>query len=94
MSDSTTTGTQGSYKEKPCSSSASVAAQDALVGATDKKNSQHEKDGELFYDYEVTGAVSMLTVKYMLLLVLRPVSCWPYCQVQHYHATGKAAASQ
>jgi len=27
------------------------------VGATDKKNSQHEKDGELFYDYEVTGAV-------------------------------------
>ncbi|KAA6427088.1 MAG: thylakoid lumenal 19 kDa chloroplastic-like [Trebouxia sp. A1-2] len=30
--------------------------QDALVGATDKKNSQHEKDGELFYDYEVTGA--------------------------------------
>ena len=32
--------------------------QDALVGATDKKNSSHEKDGEVFYDYEVTGAVS------------------------------------
>ena len=32
--------------------------QDALVGATDKSNSQHEKDGEIFYDYEVTGAVS------------------------------------
>ena len=31
--------------------------QDALVGATDKKSGQHEKDGEIFYDYEVTGAV-------------------------------------
>lgn len=36
--------------------------QDALVGATDKKNSQHEKDGELFYDYEVVGAVSRVRV--------------------------------
>ena len=32
--------------------------QDALVGATDKQSGQHEKDGEVFYDYEVTGAVS------------------------------------
>lgn len=28
------------------------------MGASDKKNSSHEKDGEVFYDYEVTGAVS------------------------------------
>ena len=28
------------------------------MGASDKKNSSHEKDGEIFYDYEVTGAVS------------------------------------
>lgn len=40
--------------------------QDALVGATDKKNSQHEKDGEVFYDYEVTGAVS----KHLLFLLV------------------------
>ena len=32
--------------------------QDALVGSTDKSNGSHEKDGELFYDYEVVGAVS------------------------------------
>jgi len=64
-------------KHKPCSSSASVAVQDALVGATDKKNSQHEKDGELFYDYEVTGAVSVHNAKHLPLLVLRPASCWP-----------------
>ena len=38
--------------------SCALQVQDALVGATDKKNSQHEKDGEIFYDYEVTGAVS------------------------------------
>ncbi len=63
------------------------------MGATDKKNSQHEKDGELFYDYEVTGAVSMHNAKYSPLLVLRPTSCWPYCQVQPYPAAGKAAAS-
>lgn len=30
--------------------------QDALVGSTDKSNGSHEKDGELFYDYEVVGA--------------------------------------
>ncbi len=47
------------------------------MGATDKKNSQHEKDGELFYDYEVTGAVSMHNAKHSPLLVLRPASCWP-----------------
>ena len=40
------------------------------MGATDKKNSQHEKDGELFYDYEVTGAVSVHNAKHLPLLVL------------------------
>lgn len=40
------------------------ALQDALVGATDKKNGQHEKDGELFYDYEVTGAVSSSSLQH------------------------------
>ena len=35
-----------------------VHMQDALVGSTDKSNGSHEKDGELFYDYEVVGAVS------------------------------------
>lgn len=52
------------------------------MGATDKKNSQHEKDGELFYDYEVTGAVSMHNAMHLPLLVLRPASCWPHCQLQ------------
>ena len=42
--------------------SCALQVQDALVGATDKKNSQHEKDGEIFYDYEVTGAVSKQAV--------------------------------
>jgi len=39
------------------------------VGATDKKNSQHEKDGELFYDYEVTGAVIQCDTRLATLLL-------------------------
>lgn len=70
-------GIQGSEQDKRCSASAHVAVQDALVGATDKKNSQHEKDGELFYDYEVTGAVSMRHATYLPLLALGLASCWP-----------------
>ena len=44
--------------------------QDALVGATDKQSGQHEKDGEVFYDYEVTGAVSQTQGLILGLLVV------------------------
>ena len=52
--------------------------QDALVGATDKKNGSHEKDGELFYDYEVTGAVRKL-------LHTSEDICWPTKTVACQH---------
>lgn len=51
-----------------------AALQDALVGATDKKNSQHEKDGELFYDYEVTGAVSSCSMQHCPIAPAEPIT--------------------